>query len=139
MARDDFSVETKDVLARRAGMRCSWPTCDQLTAGPREDPTKALNVGVAAHICAAAPGGPRYAAEMTVEERDLIFATPALPFGREGRASVSRAVPHVGRAATVTRRPPLPSFRYEKKRSRWHAVQRRGLTIRSGRQPAAVS
>lgn len=52
------------------------------------------------------------------EARDLIFATPALPFGREGRASVSRAVPHVGRAATVTRRPPLPSFRYEKKRSR---------------------
>ncbi len=50
------------------------------------------------------------------EARDLIFATPALPFGREGRASVSRAVPHVGRAATVTRRPPLPSLRYEKKR-----------------------
>lgn len=69
MARDEFSAETKDVLARRAGMRCSWPNCDQLTAGPREDPPKAVNVGVAAHICAAAPGGPRYAAEMTAEAR----------------------------------------------------------------------
>ncbi len=69
MARDEFSAETKDVLARRAGMRCSWPTCDQLTSGPREDPTKAVNVGVAAHIYAAGPGGPRYAPQMTAEER----------------------------------------------------------------------
>src|ERR1041385_3108747 len=69
MQRDEFSAEVKDVLARRAGMRCSWPTCNQLTAGPRDDPSKAVNVGVAAHISAAAPGGPRYDPLMTADER----------------------------------------------------------------------
>ncbi len=69
MARDEFSAELKDVLAGRAGMRCSWPGCGQLTAGPREDPNKAVNVGVAAHICSAAPGGPRFDPQMTAEER----------------------------------------------------------------------
>lgn len=69
MARDEFSLETKDILAQRAGQRCSWLWCRQLTSGPREDPTKAMNLGVAAHICAASPGGPRYAPEMTAEQR----------------------------------------------------------------------
>lgn len=71
MARDEFSAETKDVLAQRAGMRCSCPKCERLTTGPREDSTKAVNVGVAAHIYAAAPGGPRYDPEMTAEQRRL--------------------------------------------------------------------
>ena len=33
------------------------------------DPTKVIDTGVAAHICAATIGGPRYKAEMTTEER----------------------------------------------------------------------
>ena len=32
-------------------------------------PNKIINIGVAAHICAAAPGGPRYDSAMTEEER----------------------------------------------------------------------
>jgi len=60
MGRDDFPGDVKEVLARRAGMRCSNPNCRQPTSGPQQDPTKALNVGVAAHITAASRGGPRY-------------------------------------------------------------------------------
>src|SRR5207237_1711901 len=53
----------------RVGYRCSRPTCRALTSGPQVDPSKALNVGVAAHITAAAAGGPRYDPALTSEER----------------------------------------------------------------------
>lgn len=68
-SRDDFSPKTKDVLAKRVGYKCSNPSCQITTSGPHSDPNKAINVGVAAHICAAAPGGPRYDPLMTREER----------------------------------------------------------------------
>ncbi len=67
--RDDFSQKTKELLSKRVGNRCSNPNCRQLTSGPREDPEKALNVGVAAHITAASPEGPRYDATISSEER----------------------------------------------------------------------
>lgn len=67
--RDDFAMDVKDLLAKRVGMRCSKPHCGQVTCGPQEDPNKALNVGVAAHIAAASEGGPRYDPSMTPEER----------------------------------------------------------------------
>lgn len=67
--RDEFGTQDKDVLARRVGMRCSNPKCRQPTSGPQDDPRKAVNIGVAAHIAAAASGGPRYDAKMTSEER----------------------------------------------------------------------
>ena len=66
--RDDFDGKTKEILARRVGYRCSNPNCRQLTSGPQEDPAKAINIGVAAHITAASIGGPRYA-KMSSEER----------------------------------------------------------------------
>jgi hypothetical protein len=69
MARDDFSKQTVEVLADRAGNRCSNPGCRQPTSGPRTDPDKAVNIGVAAHITAASEGGPRYDATLTPEER----------------------------------------------------------------------
>jgi hypothetical protein len=56
MARDDFTKETIETLAKRVGSRCSNPGCRAWTNGPHSDPSKALNVGVAAHITAAAPG-----------------------------------------------------------------------------------
>ena len=58
--RDDFDAKTKDLLAKRVGYRCSNPNCRQLTSGPQSDSNKVLNIGVAAHITAAAKGGPRY-------------------------------------------------------------------------------
>jgi hypothetical protein len=67
--RDDFSPAMKEVLAKRVGFRCSNPACRQLTSGPQVDVTKAVNVGVASHITAASPGGPRYDASLTPDER----------------------------------------------------------------------
>jgi hypothetical protein len=69
MARDDFSRQTIEVLANRAGNRCSNPGCRQPTSGPRTDPDKAVNIGVAAHITAASEGGPRYDPTLTPEAR----------------------------------------------------------------------
>jgi hypothetical protein len=67
--RDDFPAVTKDLLAKRVGYRCSNPSCGQLTSGPHDDPTKTVNVGVAAHITAASPGGPRYDASLSATQR----------------------------------------------------------------------
>lgn len=67
--RDDFSEQTKRLLANRAGVRCSNPNCRKPTSGANTDPNKIINIGVAAHITAAAPGGPRYDTAMTETER----------------------------------------------------------------------
>ncbi|WP_221211943.1 ATP-binding protein [Sphingomonas sp. BK481] len=57
-------------MAQRAGYICSHPLCQQLTIGPSEDRgTKLTNVGEAAHITAASPGGPRYDVKLTKTER----------------------------------------------------------------------
>jgi hypothetical protein len=70
MVRDDkFSNDTKDLLARRVGMRCSNPNCRQLTSGPSTNSKKSLNIGVAAHITAAATGGPRHDSSLSSDER----------------------------------------------------------------------
>lgn len=54
----------------RAGFRCSMPGCGALTTGPsNESPHAVVDVGVAAHIHAAAPNGRRYDPNMTPDER----------------------------------------------------------------------
>lgn len=71
--RDDFSAKTKRRLAHRAGYVCSFPNCGIHTAGPSDEALDAVNnVGVAAHITAAAPGGPRYDPAMTQEDRESL-------------------------------------------------------------------
>lgn len=67
--RDDFSTATKQLLAKRVGFVCSNPECRRSTSGPQEDPTRAANIGVAAHISAASPGGPRYEGDLSPEQR----------------------------------------------------------------------
>lgn len=67
--RDDFSRDTKLILAHRANLICSNPECEATTGGPQDDPSKALNIGVAAHITAASPGGQRYDISLTADER----------------------------------------------------------------------
>lgn len=67
--KEDFSPDTKDLLAKRVGMRCSNPNCRQPTSGPREDAKKVLNIGVGAHLTAASKGGPRYDSAMSSAER----------------------------------------------------------------------
>jgi hypothetical protein len=70
--RDEFSADVKDILARRAGIRCSNPDCRRPSSGPRDAPDKAVNIGVAAHITAATPGGPRYDESLSSEGRKAI-------------------------------------------------------------------
>ena len=71
--RDDFSEKTIRALALRANYRCSFPGCDIATSGPSEEsPGAVVKIGVAAHIHAASPGGRRYLAEMTPEQRSDI-------------------------------------------------------------------
>lgn len=67
--RDEFKAATKDLLARRVGFRCSNPGCRQSTSGPQAYPAGSINIGVAAHITAAAADGPRFDAALSEEER----------------------------------------------------------------------
>lgn len=70
--RDDFSTKTKETLALRVAYHCSNPNCKKLTVGPNCDIHKSTKTGEAAHIKAAAPGGPRYDSSMSPEERSDI-------------------------------------------------------------------
>lgn len=66
--RDNFSKKTIDLLKDRVGGHCSNPDCGCETTGP-SDGDGITNLGIACHICAAAPGGPRYDSSQTVLER----------------------------------------------------------------------
>lgn len=72
MARDDFNISTKRTLAQRAGSRCSKPGCDILCWLPGEGSERASSIGVAAHIKAASPDGPRYDLNQTPDQRKHI-------------------------------------------------------------------
>lgn len=67
--RDDFPLRVRRQIEGKSGFRCSNPVCGRMTIGPSQDGGKVVNLGVVAHICAAAPNGPRYDASMTPEER----------------------------------------------------------------------
>lgn len=71
--RDEFSRRTKSDLALRASYLCSLCGCS--TVGPSDEGTSAVTmIGVAAHICAAAPGigARRYHSGMSPEQRSHI-------------------------------------------------------------------
>jgi len=71
--RDEFSQTTIDILAKRAGYRCSVPGCHRLTIGPAAEADKAFNQGTAAHIISASPdSGPRADPHATREIRKSI-------------------------------------------------------------------
>jgi hypothetical protein len=67
--RDNFPERIKRVLQDRTGNRCSNPECRTLTSGANAHPERATKTGVAAHITAASPGGPRYNPTLTLEQR----------------------------------------------------------------------
>ncbi len=72
-SRDDFNKRTKNDLALRASYLCSLCKCS--TVGPSDEGKNAVTMtGVAAHICAAAPGAGarRYDPNMSPEERSHI-------------------------------------------------------------------
>lgn len=67
--RDEFSLEVKQALGMRVALLCSNPKCRRNTAGPRSDPHSTLNLGVAAHITAASPRGPRFDPGLIASQR----------------------------------------------------------------------
>ncbi len=67
--RDDFKQTTINLLANRVGWKCSNPGCRRTTRGAGTESTDVINIGVAAHITAAAKGGPRYDNSITSQER----------------------------------------------------------------------
>jgi hypothetical protein len=69
LMRDDFPESVKTQLAKRVGYRCSRPDCQRATSGPSLTTPQAVNMGVAAHITAASPGGVRYDPSLTSEQR----------------------------------------------------------------------
>lgn len=68
--RSEFSSKIRDLTARRAGFKCSFPGCDRITIGPAKDAHKSSNNGIAAHIYSAATsgGGPRGSGGLSEEE-----------------------------------------------------------------------
>src|SRR5712671_6268589 len=72
-SRDKFSRDVRESIGKRASYVCSNPDCRALTLAPADaDATKVLYIGKAAHICAAADGGPRYDRNMTPDQRSAI-------------------------------------------------------------------
>jgi len=65
--RDDFPEIVKRELAKRVNYNCSL--CHAPTSGPQTGSDRSFSVGKAAHIKAAAPGGPRYDPDQSREAR----------------------------------------------------------------------
>lgn len=70
--RDDFTRATRQRLAALAGHVCSFPGCRRPTEGANFNGDAIINIGVASHICAASPRGPRYNQAMSPEERSSL-------------------------------------------------------------------
>ena len=67
--RDDFSKKVIEAVARRVNYICSNPGCRAQTLAPHSKPTKVVSTGVASHITAASPGGPRHDPALSPDER----------------------------------------------------------------------
>ncbi len=67
--RDEFLTGTQRKVGDRVGWRCSRPECRAPVKGPTLNPEGVANIGVFAHITAAARGGPRYEEKLTPEQR----------------------------------------------------------------------
>ena len=67
--RNNFTATTKHLIGKQAGLHCSYPWCRRPTVGSNSEGDGAIDIGVAAHISAAAPGGPRYDPDMSPEDR----------------------------------------------------------------------
>ena len=67
--RAEFSAATRKIIAERAGYQCSVLNCGRLTVGPGPGQAQVVNIGMAAHIYAASPGGPRGTGGLSAAER----------------------------------------------------------------------
>jgi hypothetical protein len=67
---DDFPSRVKAEIAAAAGHRCSMPDCRAPTSGPSVSQASGeARAGIAAHIAAASPGGPRYDPTQSPQQR----------------------------------------------------------------------
>lgn len=64
----EFNKPTRELTARRAGFRCSFPSCDRITVGPSAEAGKSSCIGKAAHIYSASDDGPRTSGGLSKEE-----------------------------------------------------------------------
>ena len=55
--RAEFTRATRRLVAERAGYKCSFPACNQITVGPSPGGSRSITSGVAAHIYGAARSG----------------------------------------------------------------------------------
>ncbi len=69
MTRDNFSSKTRFELALSVNFQCARPGCSTITHFPKQSLQGSINIGNAAHISAAAEGGPRYDENLTPEQR----------------------------------------------------------------------
>lgn len=70
--RDEFPKIVIEPLRNRVNNRCSNSDCRVPTTGPTSNPGRVNSIGIAAHITAAASGGPRYEFSLNPEERKSI-------------------------------------------------------------------
>jgi len=68
LVRINFKASTKRIVAERAGLQCSYPSCNRRTLGPGAENDETSNSGTAAHIYSAAVGGPRGQGKLSKEE-----------------------------------------------------------------------
>lgn len=70
MSCDEFSAATKRRIASRAGYLCAFPGCPHpRTIGAAMTGDGVIVIGIAAHITAASPKGPRFDSQLTSAQR----------------------------------------------------------------------
>ncbi|MTE17025.1 hypothetical protein [Nocardia aurantiaca] len=68
--RDRVPLAQEKVVIARSGNKCAYPSCGlDLTIDPQHSGDQPKATGKVAHIAAASPGGPRYNASMTKDQR----------------------------------------------------------------------
>ena len=66
--RVDFDDNTKEIIAKRAGFKCSFPGCNKSLVGPGTQNNEFITIGECAHIFSAAPKGPRTDGRLSKDE-----------------------------------------------------------------------
>ncbi|MCD8440953.1 AAA family ATPase [Tenacibaculum finnmarkense] len=58
-SREEFNKPTREIIAGRAGYRCSFPGCNKTLIGPGHKSNEWITIGEYAHIFSAVKNGPR--------------------------------------------------------------------------------
>lgn len=68
MKRIEFNKTTKDIIARRAGYKCSFPGCNKTLVGPGLNSNEWITIGEYSHIFSAKKKGPRTSGNLSPQE-----------------------------------------------------------------------